>query len=134
MPSHFFGNNHDGTSFEAIFSFHVNKHENHLRLLFLHKIAALGVTRGCILVGGIPRFHRLLEPVHQTSTLFSASSFNCNFWPNDNQTLIVYVKSRLVLYRKGLCCFFGFGIHPGRKLHGKKCCKYYGPEGVPNNM
>ena len=28
VPSQFFGDNHDGTSFEAVFGFHVNKHGN----------------------------------------------------------------------------------------------------------
>ena len=62
---------------------------------------------------------------------FSASSFGHNFRPNNNQTFIVYVKSTLVLYRKGLCGFFpvlGFAL--GEKLRVAKCCKYYGPEGV----
>ena len=62
---------------------------------------------------------------------FSASSFDRNFRPNNNQTFIVYVKSTLVLYRKGLCGFFpvlGFALE--EKLRGAKCCKYYGPEGV----
>ena len=36
MPSQFFCDDHDSTSFEAVFSFHVNKHGNWLRLLFLH--------------------------------------------------------------------------------------------------
>ena len=35
MPSQFFGNDHDGMSFEAIFSFHVNKHGNCLRVPFV---------------------------------------------------------------------------------------------------
>ena len=26
--------------------------------------------------------------------------------------------------------FYGFGIRPIEKLHGAKCCKFYGPEGV----
>ena len=30
VPSQFFGDNHDGMSFEAVFGFHVNKHGNHL--------------------------------------------------------------------------------------------------------
>ena len=30
--------------------------------------------------------------------------------------------------------FSGFGIHPGRKLHGETCCKFYGPEGVPKHI
>ena len=52
---------------------------------------------------------------------FSTSSFDHNFRPNDNQTFIVYVKSTLVLYRKGLCGFsFSFGIHPGRKVTWSK--------------
>ena len=45
------------------------------------------------------------------------SSFDCNFLTNDNQTFIVYAKSTLVLYRKGLCGFlFSFEICPGRKV------------------
>ena len=127
----FFGDDHDGTSFEAVFGFHVNNHGNRLRPLFFCLIVAFGVTRGCLLVGRVPRFHRSLEPVHQTWTLFSASSFDRNFRPNNNQTFIVYVKSTLVLYRKGLCGFFpvlGFALE--EKLRGAKCCKYYGPEGV----
>ena len=78
-----------------------------------------------------PRFHRLLEPVCQTWTLFSASSFDRNFRPNNNQTFIVYMKSTLVAYRKGLCGFFlvlGFALE--EKLHGAKCCKFYRPKGV----
>ena len=65
---------------------------------------------------------------------FSASSFDRNFRPNNNQTFIVYVKSTLVLYRKGLCRFFpvlGFALE--EKLHGAKCCIYYGPEGVQDS-
>ena len=54
---------------------------------------------------------------------FFASSFNCNFRPNNNQTFIVYVKSTLVLYRKGICGYF-----LEEKLRGAKCCKFYGPE------
>ena len=130
----FFGDDHDGTSFEAVFGFHVNNHGNRLRPFFFCLIVAFGVTRGCLLVGRVPRFHRSLEPVHQTWTLFSASSFDRNFRPNNNQTFIVYVKSTLVLYRKGLCGFFpvlGFALE--EKLRGAKCCKYYGPEGVCNN-
>ena len=98
---------------------------------FFCLIVAFGVTMGCLLVGRVPRFHRSLELVHQTRTLFSASSFDHNFRPKNNQTFIVYVKSTLVLYRKGLCGFFpvlGFALE--EKLCGAKCCKYYGPEGV----
>ena len=36
---------------------------------------------------------------------FSASSFDHNFRPNNNQTFIVYVKSTLLSYRRGLCGF-----------------------------
>ena len=72
------------------------------------------VRRGCLLVRSVPRFHGSLEPVHQTWTLFSASSFDCNFRPNDNQTFIVYEKCTLVLYRKGLCGFLRFRNSPGK--------------------
>ena len=57
-------------SFEAVFGFNVNNHGNRLRPLFLRWIVAFGVTRGCLLIRGVPRFHRLLEPVHQIWTLF----------------------------------------------------------------
>ena len=93
-----------------------------------------GVKRGCLLVRGIPRFHGSLEPVHQIWTLFSASSFYCNFQANDNQTFIVYAKSILVLYRKGLCGIFpvlGFALE--EKLCGAKCSHYFRPEGVVTN-
>ena len=114
----FSGDDHDGTSFEAVFSFHYNNHGNCLRPLFFRWIVAFGVTRGCLLVGGVPRFHRLLEPlVHQTWTLFSASSFDHNFRPNNNQTFIVYMKSTLVLYRKGLCQFSRFWDSPWKKSY-----------------
>ena len=66
---------------------------------------------------------------------FLVSSFNHNFQPNNNQTFIVYPKSTLVLYRKGLCGFFqvlGFILEV--KLCGKKCCKYYRPEEVINKI
>ena len=78
-----------------------------------------GVTRGCPLVRGIPRFHGSLELVHQTWTHFFCLFFDCNFQPNDNQTFIVYVKSTLVLYRKGLCGFspvLGFALE--EKFYG----------------
>ena len=64
---------------------------------------------------------------------FSASSFDCNFRPNNNQTFIVYVKSTLVLYRKGLCGFFpvlGFPLE--EKLCRAKCYKFCRPEGIFN--
>ena len=49
--------------------------------------------------------------------IFSTSSFNCNFQPNDNQTFIVYAKSTLVLYRKGLYGFFQFWDLPWKKSY-----------------
>ena len=39
---------------------------------------------------------------------FFTSSFDHNFPANNNQTFIVYVKTTLVLVRKGLCGFFRF--------------------------
>ena len=39
---------------------------------------------------------------------FFTSSFGHNFPTNDNQTFIVYIKSTLILFRKGLCSFFQF--------------------------
>ena len=129
MPSQFFGNDHDGTSFEDGFGFHVNKHGNRLQPLFLHWIVAFGVTRGCLLVRGIPRFHGSLEPVTQTWNLFSTSSFDHNFQPNDNQTFTVNTKSTLVLYRKSLCVFSGFGICPRRKVMWKKVLRVFRTRG-----
>ena len=48
---------------------------------------------------------------------FSASSFDCNFLPNNNQTFIVYMKSTLVLYRKGLCGFSRLWDSPWKKSY-----------------
>ena len=133
MPSQFFGDDHDGTSFQAVFSFHVNKHGNHLQPLSLHWIVAFGVTRGCLLIGGIPRFHHSLKPVCQTWTLFCLF-FNHNFQTNNNQTFIVCAKCTLVLYRKGLCGCFSFGICWSRKVTWKNCCEYFRSEGVYGNL
>ena len=45
-----------------------------------------------------------------------------------NQTFIVYMKSTLIIFRKGLCGFFRF---PRRKVCGAICRKFYGKgEGV----
>ena len=40
----------------------------------------------------------------------------CNFQPNDNQTFILYMKSTLVLYRKGLCGVSGSENRLGKFL------------------
>ena len=51
---------------------------------------------------------------------FFASSFDHNFQPNNNQTFIVYMKSTLVVYRKGLCGFFWFWDSPKKKSYMEK--------------
>ena len=114
--ANFFGDNHDGTSSQAIFSFHGNKHGNCLFALD-------------------PSFwgHKGVPPCWMQYTKLGpcfASSFDHNFQTNDNQTFIVYMKSTLVLYRKGPCVFSCLGFTIEEKLHGKKCCKYFRPEGV----
>ena len=128
----FFGSNHDGTSLEAVFSFHVNNHGNHLRPLFFCLLVAFGVTRGASSLEASPDSIDCWNRYTKLEPFFSASSFDHNFQPNNHQTFIVYVKSTLVLYRKGLCGFspvLGFALQ--EKLRGAKCCKYYyGPEGV----
>ena len=63
------------------------------------------VMTGCPLIGGIPKLHRQLKPVLQTLTLFSPVFYDCHLQTNDNQTYIIYVKSTLSEYRKGLCGF-----------------------------
>ena len=68
--------------------------------------------------------HPLIPSSAQTSTpnfdLFFSPLYGCNFQTNDNQTFNVYPKSTLSMYRKGLCGFFGFGIHPRRKVTWSK--------------
>ena len=62
--------------------------------------------------GGVPPCWRHLQIPSITQTgmpnydPFFASSFDCNFQRNDNQTFNVYTESTLSLYRKGLCSFF----------------------------
>ena len=91
MPCQSFGDKHDGTSSQAVFSFHGNKHGNSLRLLFSCKILPFGATRGCLLVRGVPRFHGLLKLVCHLDPFFHLSSFDHNSTTNnDNQTFIVY--------------------------------------------
>ena len=127
----FSGNDHDGTSFEAVFGFHVNNHGNRLRPLFFVGLLLLGSQGGASLSEASPDSIDRWNRYAKLGPFFSASSFDRNFRPNNNQTFIVCVKSTLVLYRKGLCGFFpvlGFALE--EKLHGAKCCKYYGPEGV----
>ena len=125
-----FSNSHDRTSFEMVFCCHHQQHGDHLQALTICQIHFGLVTMGCLLIGGILRFHHLPKPVLQTSTLFLSSFYGCNFQTNDNQTFNVYTKSTHSMYRKGLCVFSGFEIHPRRKLCAAKCCMFYGPEGV----
>ena len=121
MPSQFLGDDHDGTSFEAIFGCHVNKHGNRLQPLFFIRLLLLGSQGGASSSEASPDSMDHWNWYTKLGPFFSTSSFDHNFRPNDNQTFIVYVKSTLVLYRKGLCGFsFSFGIHPGRKVTWSK--------------
>ena len=91
----------------------------------------LGSQGGASLLEAFPDSIDCWNQYAKLGLFFSASSFDRNFLPNNNQTFIVYVKSTLVVYRKGLCGFFpvlGFALE--EKLCGAKCCKFYGPEGV----
>ena len=116
MPTKFFGSDHGGMSFEAVFGFNVNNHGNCLQPLFLHCIVAFGVTKGASSLEASPdsidhwNWYTKLGP-------FFASSFERNFRPNNNQTFIVYVKSTLVLYRKGLCGFRPVWDSPWKKSY-----------------
>ena len=106
MPTEFFGDDHDGMSFEAVFGFHVNNHGNYLHHSFCIRLLLLGSQGGAssseASQDSIDHWNQYLK----LGPLFSASSFDHNFRPNNNQTFIVYVKRTLVLYRKGLCGFF----------------------------
>ena len=60
-------------------------------------------------------------------TFFPNLFFDCNFPGNDNQTFNVYTERTPSIYRK----FFPvlkFAVEDF--LCRKKCCEYYGPEGV----
>ena len=65
-----FGDVHDGTSLEALFSCHHHQHGDHLQLLAFCEILLPGVSSGCLLVRGIPQFHHLLKLACQTFTFF----------------------------------------------------------------
>ena len=60
---------------------------------------------------------------------FFASSFGCNFPTNDNQTFIVYMKSMLILFRKGLCGISSFYIHPRKKVMSSNLLQVLGTRG-----
>ena len=107
MPSEFFG-----TSFEAIFSFHVNNHGNHLRPLFFVRLLLLGSQGDASSSEASPDSIDSWNRYMKLGPFFPASSFDHNFQPNNNQTFIVYVKSTLILYRKGLCGFFAVPKFP----------------------
>ena len=118
MPSQIFVDDHYGTSSQAIFSSHGNKHGNCLQLLFL-----LGLLGGASSSEALPdsmdhsNWYPKLEP-------FFPSSFNCNFQTNDDQRFIVYKKSTLILFRKGLCVFSVSGYALEEKLCGVICHKF----------
>ena len=131
MPSQFFGDNHDSPSFEPSSVSMSTSMEITFDHSFCIRLLLLGSQGGASSSEASPdsmdcwNWYTKLGP-------FFASSFDCNFQPNDNQTFTVYAKSTLVLYRKGLCGFFlvlGFALE--QKLCGAKCCQSYKPEGVP---
>ena len=100
---------------------------------FYIRLLLLGSQGGISLSEASPDSMDCWNRYTKLGPFFSASSFDHNFQPKDNQTFIVYAKSTLVLYRKGLCGLFlvlGFALE--EKLCGAKCCKFYGPEGVCN--
>ena len=120
-----FGIGHDSTLSETVFSLHCNQHGDHLQLcIFLVRSFLVGLLGGASsLEAGMPNLVPNLDP-------FFTSSFDHNFRTNDNQTFIVYVKSALILFRKGLCVFSGFWICPRRKVMQSKCHKFFKPERV----
>ena len=87
---------------------------------FCGELLLLGSHGGASLLETSPDSIDCWNRYTKLGPFFSASSFDCNFQPNNNQTFIVYVKSTLVLYRKGLCGFFSFGIRPGTKAMWSK--------------
>ena len=66
-----FGDGHDQTSLETVFHFHCHQHGDHLQPCISCEFSLFGVIRGCLLIGGIPRFHHSLKLACQTMTLFS---------------------------------------------------------------
>ena len=70
--------------------------------------------KGCLLIGGIPRFHGLLEPACQTWTLFS--------FLLSTVTLEQVHEKYTSTIQKLPMWFFRFWNSPGeKKLHGPKC-------------
>ena len=100
-----FGDVHDGTSLEAVFSCHHHQHGDQLKLLAFCEILLPGLVVGASLseASPIPSFAQTGMP---NFYLVFPPSFDHNFGTNDNQTFNVCAESTLVLYRKGLCDSF----------------------------
>ena len=101
---------------------------------FFIRLLLLGSQGGASSLEASPDSMDCWNQYTKLGPFYSASSFNHNFQPNDNQTFIVYAKSTLVLYRKSLWGFSGLGFDLEEKLCGRKCCEYYRPEGVWDNQ
>ena len=84
---------------------------------FCIRLLLLGSQGGASSLEASPDSMDCWNQYNKIGPFFSASSFDHKFRPNDNQTFIVYMKSTLVLYRKGLCGFSQFWDSPWKKSY-----------------
>ena len=117
--ANFFGNDYDGTSFEAIFGFKSTSKAIAFDCCFCIRLLLLGSQGGPSSLEASPDSMDCWNHYTKLGPFF-LPYFNHNFQPNDNQTFLVYTKSTLVLYRKGLCGFFQFWDSPWKKIYMKK--------------
>ena len=120
MPSQFFGDNHDSPSFEPSSVSMSTSMEIAFDHSFCIRLLLLGSQGGASSSEASPdsmdcwNWYTKLGP-------FFASSFDCNFQPNDNQTFTVYAKKYTSTIQKGPMWFFsGFGIRSGTKVMWSK--------------
>ena len=76
--------------------------------IFFDRSLFFGGGGGCLLIGGITKFHLALKPVQQTMTFcFPPLLSIVTFWTKQQSNIhCIYTKHTLSIYRKGLCIFF----------------------------
>ena len=89
----------------------------------------LGVRRGCLLVGSVPKLHHLLKPACQTMTLFSLLLLIINLEEMKIKHSL-YTQKVPLYYTESTCVVFSsFEIHPGRKVMSCKVLQVFQTRG-----
>ena len=125
-----FGDDGDQTSSETIISFHALEHGDHLQPRIFDISLFLWLC-------GLPPHQRCpqIPSFTQTSTPKYGPFFKPLLLIVTFQEMVIkhlmYMQKVPFLYTERACVvFFSFEIHAGRLCVSKKCCKYFGPEGV----